>query len=192
MSQQGFALFDTAIGGCGVVWGPRGIVGGQLPLPSAIDMRDRLMRRYPDAREAEPPKSIADVIDAVRELFETGSRDLADIELDMEGVPAFSADVYRIARAIPPGATRTYGDIARDLGDVALSRDVGQALGNNPFPPIVPCHRVLAANGKTGGFSANGGVETKMRMLSIERARTSDAPSLFDDLPLAAPPRKGA
>jgi methylated-DNA-[protein]-cysteine S-methyltransferase len=83
----------------------------------------------------------------------------------------------------------TYGAIARRLGDVTLSRAVGQALGQNPFPIVVPCHRVLAANGKTGGFSARGGVATKMRMLSIERARTGAAPTLFDTiggLPLAA------
>ena len=87
-------------------------------------------------------------------------------------------------------ATRTYGEIARELGDPLLAREVGQALGRNPFPIIVPCHRVLAANGKTGGFSATGGVQTKFRMLAIERARIDNAPSLFEELPLAAAPRR--
>src|SRR5229473_2207847 len=78
------------------------------------------------------------------------------------------------------GATLSYGEIAARLGERGLARDVGQALGRNPLPLIVPCHRVLAAGGKAGGFSANGGVTTKLRLLTIERARTSDAPTLFD------------
>jgi methylated-DNA-[protein]-cysteine S-methyltransferase len=115
--------------------------------------------------------------------------DLSRVALDMTGVPEFNRQVYAIAREIPPGETMTYGAIARRIGDVTLSRAVGQALGQNPFPIVVPCHRVLAANGKTGGFSARGGVATKMRMLSIERARTGSAPTLFDTiggLPLLA------
>ena len=92
----------------------------------------------------------------------------------------FDRRVYEITRTIAAGATLSYGDIAARLGDRGLAREVGQALGRNPFPLIVPCHRVLAAGGKAGGFSANGGVTTKLRLLTIERARTSDAPTLFD------------
>jgi methylated-DNA-[protein]-cysteine S-methyltransferase len=103
----------------------------------------------------------------------------------MEGVGDFEARVYAIARAIPPGSVRTYGDIARELGDLAAARAVGQALGRNPWPIVVPCHRVLGADGKVGGFSAPGGADTKLRMLTIERAQTSAEPSLFDDLPLS-------
>ena len=107
----------------------------------------------------------------------------------MEGVPEFERRVYEVARRIPPGATLTYGEIAARLGDKLLARDVGQALGRNPFPIVIPCHRVLAAGGKTGGFSARGGVATKMKMLQIEGAITSDEPLLFDSLPVA-PPRR--
>jgi O-6-methylguanine DNA methyltransferase len=89
------------------------------------------------------------------------------VVLDMERVPV-SRRVYEIARAVPAGATLSYGEIAARLGGRDLARDVGQALGRNPFPLIVPCHRVLAAGGKAGGFSANGGVTTKLRLLSIE------------------------
>ena len=88
------------------------------------------------------------------------------------------------------GEVLTYGEVADRLGDKNLAREVGRALGLNPFPPIVPCHRILAASGKTGGFSAPGGVDTKMRLLNLEKARTSAAPSLFDDLPLAIAPRR--
>src|ERR1700689_221000 len=102
-----------------------------------------------------------------------------DIALDLDGVPEFNRGVYDIARRIPPGQTLTYGDIAKRLGGVELSRDVGQALGRNPCPIVVPCHRVLAAGGKPGGFSANGGVVTKLKMLAIEGAVVNHTPRLF-------------
>src|SRR5437773_1910493 len=94
--------------------------------------------------------------------------------------PIGACGVYDIARKIPPGQTLTYGDIAKQLGGVELSRDVGQALGRNPCPIVVPCHRVLAAGNKPGGFSANGGVVTKLKMLAIEGAAVNHTPSLFD------------
>ncbi|HEY5008578.1 MAG TPA: MGMT family protein, partial [Caulobacteraceae bacterium] len=119
--------------------------------------------------------------------------DMGAIPLDMEGLEDLPRAVYEIARTIPPGQTLTYGEIARRLGDVQHARAVGEALGRNPFAIVVPCHRVLAAGGKLGGFSANGGVVTKLRLLEIEGARIGeDGPGLFDDLPMAvrAPPRR--
>lgn len=187
-----YTIFETAIGVCGLVWGGNGVVGTQLPLPGSIDFAARLQRRFPKAEAAEPPPGIQRVIENIVALMRGETRDFLDVALDMNDVEDFNRRVYALTRAIPPGRTRSYGEIAADLGDLALSRAVGQALGENPFPIIVPCHRVLGSNGKVGGFSANGGVETKMRMLSIEKARTSDIPSLFDDLPLAAPPRRRA
>jgi methylated-DNA-[protein]-cysteine S-methyltransferase len=106
--------------------------------------------------------------------------DLTHLVLDMDGVPPFHQRVYALARQIPPGETLTYGELARQLGEPGAARAVGQALGHNPFAPVVPCHRVLAADGRSGGFSANGGVSTKLRMLLIERARFN-GPGLFDD-----------
>jgi len=88
--------------------------------------------------------------------------------------------VYEITRAIPPGRTLTYGEVARRLGDPNAARAVGQALGHNPFAPVVPCHRVLAAHSGAGGFSAEGGVVTKLRMLQIEKAQMGSEPGLFD------------
>src|SRR5262250_2974216 len=93
----------------------------------------------------------------------------------MAGVLEFDRRVYEMARTIAPGETLSYGDVATRLGDPAAAREVGQALGRNPFPVIVPCHRVVAAAGKLGGFSAPGGTATKRRLLAIEAAR---APSL--------------
>ena len=113
------------------------------------------------------------------ELLAGKPNDLADIALDLDGVPAFNRGVYDIARKFR-GQDVTYGDIAKQLGGVELSRDVGQALGRNPCPIVVPCHRVLAAGNKPGGFSANGGVVTKLKMLEIEGAPVNYTPSLFD------------
>jgi methylated-DNA-[protein]-cysteine S-methyltransferase len=180
MTEHGFALFDTDIGQCGIVWGAHGITGVQLPEASEARTRARLVRRYPQAREAPPPADVRRVIDGIVALLRGEASDLSAAALDMDGVPEFDRRVYEVARGIAPGATLSYGEIAARLGERGLARDVGQALGRNPFPIIVPCQRVLAAGGKAGGFSANGGVTTKLRLLTIERARTSDAPTLFD------------
>lgn len=183
-----YALFETAIGPCGLVWGDDGVTNAVLPEADLEATRQRLLRRTPNAVETEPPPEVAAAVAAIRELFTSGRRDLIDIKLDLSAVSDFQRDVYAIARAIPPGETLTYGDIAKRLGGVQLAREVGQAMGKNPIPIIVPCHRVMAANGGTGGFSAPGGVDTKLRMLTIERARTSAQPSLFDDLVMATRP----
>jgi len=185
-----YAVFDTAIGHCGIAWGPTGIVGASLPEDSASDLKARFTARHPEAQEGTPPPHIANAIRRIQALLQGAADDLADIPLDESGLSEFSRRVYEIARRIPPGATRTYGDIAKEMGGLHLAREVGQALGRNPYPIIVPCHRILAAGGKTGGFSATGGIETKFRILAIERAKTDTLPSLFDELPLAAPPKR--
>lgn len=178
MRADGFALFDTAIGACGIAWGERGVVGVQLPESNPTATRARLRGRFPGTPEATPPRDVRRAIDAVTALLAGEASDLSWIVLDMDGVPAFHRRVYEAARAIPSGLTRTYGEIAAGIGSPGSARAVGQALGRNPFAPVVPCHRVLAAGGRTGGFSANGGVSTKLRMLAIER-RPTELP-LFD------------
>jgi methylated-DNA-[protein]-cysteine S-methyltransferase len=175
-----FALFDTAIGACGLVWTARGIKTVQLPLPDADKTRTRIRQRHGGLAEAVPPSGVQAAIDGMIELLEGKPKDLSGVALDLDGVPDFHRDVYDIARTITPGRTMTYGDIAKRLGGVELSREVGQALGANPCPIVVPCHRVLAAGGKPGGFSANGGVATKLKMLAIEGAAVNYTPSLFD------------
>ena len=180
MTDQFFTIFDTTIGSCGIAWGERGIFAVQLPMSSEDKTRKRIHQRYSGIKEALPPAEVQDAMDGIVELLAGKPNDLAEVALDLEGVPEFNRRVYDIARKIPPGKTLTYGDIAKRLGGVELSRDVGQALGHNPCPVVVPCHRVLAAGGKPGGFSANGGVVTKLKMLAIEGAYVNHTPSLFD------------
>jgi methylated-DNA-[protein]-cysteine S-methyltransferase len=180
MTGSHFAIFDTAIGRCGIVWGARGITGVQLPMGGEDKTRTRIRQRHGDIAEAPPSVEVQSAIDGIVELLAGKPNDLNDVVLDLDGVPEFNRGVYEIARTIPPGKTLTYGDIAKRLGGVELSRDVGQALGHNPCPIVVPCHRVLAAGGKPGGFSANGGVVTKLKMLAIEGAVVNHTPSLFD------------
>jgi len=185
MTNHSYAVFDTAIGCCAIVWSARGVAGVQLPEASAPGTRARVLRRFPQAQQTPPPPDVQRAIDGIVALLRGEARDLRDVVVDDEGKPAFNARVYAIARTIPPGQTLTYGEIAERLGDRGLAREVGTALGQNPCPLIVPCHRVLATGGKSGGFSASGGVVTKLRLLTIEGAQPG-GPTLFDRLPLVA------
>jgi len=185
MTNQSYTLFETAIGTCGIVWTARGVCGMQLPEKDAAAMRARVQHRHPTAIEASPPPAIRRAIDGIVALLAGEKRDLGDIAIDDERQSDFNKRVYAIARTIPPGKTMTYGGIAERLGDKTLARAVGQAMGENPTPIVMPCHRVLAAGGKTGGFSAPGGVVTKLQLLTIEGAQPN-GPTLFDRLPLEA------
>ena len=189
MSDPKFVLFDTAIGRCAIAWNARGIAGVRFPERDEQATRTRLLRRHPAAREASPPRDVQSVIDDIVALLAGSPRDFRHARLDMAGLSDLQRRVYEIARKIPAGATLTYGEIAERLGDRLLARDVGEALGHNPFPIIVPCHRVLAAGSKIGGFSAPGGIRTKLRLLEIEGAQPG-GPTLFADLPLTAPRRR--
>ena len=180
MNERGCTLFDTAIGRCGIAWTERGIVATCLAEPDERRALARLARRCPGGEKCAPPPEVKRTIDRVVALLRGEADDLADVALDMDGIPDFNARIYAIARTIRPGETITYGEMAKRLGGVELSRDVGQAMGQNPFPPIVPCHRVVAASGKTGGFSAPGGVATKLRMLAIEGAQVDGTLPLFE------------
>jgi len=190
---RAFALFATAIGSFAIAWGPRGIVWVQLPQADEDSARLRAIRRFPEAMETLPPPGVDLAIRDIVRLLAGEAIDLSRITLDMTDVPEFHRRVYAVARTIPAGETLTYGEVAARMGEPGAARAVGASLGANPFPIVVPCHRVLGADGKTGGFSARGGVDTKLRMLSIERARTGSAPTLFDahgGLPLAAARRQ--
>jgi methylated-DNA-[protein]-cysteine S-methyltransferase len=181
----GFTVFDTPIGHCGIAWTGNAIAGTRLPDTSVEDIQ----RRYGEAKLSEPPPFVHEAIQRIRHLLAGEADDLRSLPLAMDGVSDLNKRVYAITRAIPPGRTRTYGDIARELGDPLYAQAVGQAMGRNPWPIIVPCHRVLAAGGKTGGFSAPGGVDTKFKILAIEQAKVKPEGSLFDALPLAVKPR---
>lgn len=191
--MMNFTLFETAIGCCGIVWSERGIAGVQLPERSEAGTRNRLLRRFPAARDGAPPAEVRRAIDDIVALLGGERRDFNDVTIDMGALPQFHRRVYEVARRIPAGATLSYGEVAQRLGDRNLARDVAEALSQNPCPIIVPCHRVLAAGGKPGGFSAPGGVATKLRLLTIEGAQPQGPagdPLLFDRLPLAAARRR--
>lgn len=174
-----FSMFDTSIGPCGIVWTKHGVAGLNLPEADEDRTRARILRRFPGATAASPSPEIQRAIDGIAALLRGEASDLGRIVLDMRRLPAFDRRVYQAARGIAPGMTLTYGELAGQLGDSGLARAVGQALARNPMAIIVPCHRVLAAGGKYGGFSANGGVTTKLKLLAIEGARRSGAPDLF-------------
>lgn len=190
-SDLSFTLFDTAIGCCGIVWTARGISGVCLPERNAQATRTRLLRRAPAAVETAPPEHVQRIIGDIAGLLRGEAIDLRYVALDCGDQSEFNRRVHDVARSIAPGATLSYGEVAERLGDRALARDVAQALSENPCPIIVPCHRVLAAGGKMGGFSGPGGVHTKLRLLSIEGAHYGE-PGLFERLPWAASERRRA
>ena len=171
-----FALFGTEIGQCGIAWGARGIMGVQLPEANAQRTRARLRERFPDACEAAPNTLGQRAIDGIALALRGTHIDLSELPLDMNAVPPFHRRVYEAARKVEPGTTTTYGTLAARIGAPGAARAVGQALARNPFAMIVPCHRVIAANGQMGGFSANGGKATKRRLLTIEGMQREGPP----------------
>ena len=180
---SGCTLFDTGIGPCGIAWKGGTIVGLQLPEPDPANTLVRLQRHtggLPQVPLARAPVEVQHAAEGVQAIMRGEARDLCEVVLDMRGVPEFQQRVYAIARRIPPGQTRSYGEVAEELGGKHLARAVGQALGLNPFAPIVPCHRVLGADGRPGGFSGGSGPLTKLRMLAIEGAALGGTRSLFD------------
>ncbi len=180
VAHSGYTLFDTAIGRCGIAWNEKGVTALQLPEARDAETRARLARRCPGGREMSPPASIQAVMGGIGALLDGRAEKLDAVPLDMDGVPPFHRRVYEVARTIPAGATLSYGEVARRLGSPGSARAVGQALGRNPFAIIVPCHRVLAANGKVGGFSASGGVTTKLELLALEQGKKKSALPLFE------------
>ncbi|MDN3920516.1 methylated-DNA--[protein]-cysteine S-methyltransferase [Roseateles violae] len=175
-----FHCYDTALGCCGIAWRGQGaIVGSQLPEESAGATRDRMRVRFPTARESDQlPPAVQRAIAGVRRLLAGETADAGEllaVELDESGVPEFKRQVHALTRRIPVGQTLSYGELAARLGQPGAARAVGQAEGSNPFAPIVPCHRVMGSGGLGTGFSAHGGVETKLRLLRIE-ARAAGQP----------------
>lgn len=182
-AEAGFALFDSAIGHCAIAWNERVITGVLLPEVDQAATRRRMRYLYPALAEVMPPSLSPLAIAAsarIAALLSGAPDDLRDLPLDLDRVPPFHRRVYELVRGIGPGQTATYGEVAAQLGEPGAARAVGQALGSNPFAPVVPCHRVLAAGNRSGGFSAGGGVATKLRMLLAEGARMGATPGLFD------------
>ncbi len=174
MSQAAYCLFDTPLGCCGIAWSERGnrLAATTLQLPEATrEITEARIARVSGGRQAStPPAEIAEIIVRLRKHLSGEVQDLRDVAIDLDGVAPFAQRVYEAAREIPPGETRTYGELAKALRVPGAARAIGQALGKNPLPIIIPCHRVLAAGGRPGGFSAFGGRATKARLLAIEGA----------------------
>ncbi|WP_291862566.1 methylated-DNA--[protein]-cysteine S-methyltransferase [Bradyrhizobium sp.] len=190
MSGRGYTIFDTMIGRCGIAWGPAGIVGVQLPEAREIETRRRLYRLYPDSRDQRPPPNVEIAIEGIVALLRGQPSELSDVALDLTGIHAFNQRVYRLTQAIQRGETRTYGEIAKQLGASGAVHAVAQALARNPFVIIVPCHRVLEAGSYADRMSPHGGSISKRRLLSIEGAHGgTSGKTLFDVLLPVAPPR---
>lgn len=170
--------FDTAIGRCAIAWHDETVVGFRLPdeTPApAARFRGHEARRLPEPTAGARAAAIA----GIRAHLDGDLDDLRWIPLDLTGLPEFHRRVYTVTRAIDPGRTRSYGEVAERCGAVGAAQAVGRALGRNPVPLIVPCHRVLAADHALHGFSAPGGIETKRRLLAIERTAGFGEPTLF-------------
>src|SRR5260370_4086978 len=177
MKQGAYCVFETALGWCGIAWRERGdssapsaVTCLQLPEATAKMTESRSARNSGARKASAPPRRIAEVIEKIRKHLQGEIRDFRDIAIDLGGADRFARQVYQAAREIPAGETRTYGELAKALGQPAAARDVGQALARNPIALIIPCHRVVAAGGKPGGVSASGGPATKARRLGIAGA----------------------
>lgn len=187
MAGAAYTIFDTMLGRCGIAWDGDGVLAVQLAESREIDTRRRLLRLCPDARENRPAAWVEPVIDGISATLSGQSWDFSEVALDLGGIPAFDCRVYDAVRAIPRGETATFADIAKQLRSSGAIHAVGQAIRRNPFPLIVPCHRVLAAAGDTSGICANGGAITRRRLLSLEGALATSGPTLFDVLLPFAP-----
>jgi methylated-DNA-[protein]-cysteine S-methyltransferase len=175
MKQVAYCLVETPLGACGLAWAEPGDSGAGpavafFHLPEATTKRaEARIRRDSGAGEAsEPPPRIAAVIRQIRQHLAGDVQDFRDVSVDLSDAAPFARQVYQAARLIPAGQTTTYGELARAVGRPNAARAVGQALGMNPIALIIPCHRVLAAGGKVGGFSAHGGLATKAKLLAVE------------------------
>jgi methylated-DNA-[protein]-cysteine S-methyltransferase len=173
-----YALFDTMLGGCALAWDERALL--TVMLPGADEMRTRaaLRRRCPQAIECAPPwpAFVADAVAGMQALLRGEAADLWSVPIELASADPFDRRVFEAARRLGPGETCTYGELAQAIGAPDAARAVGAALGRNPWPLVVPCHRVLAAGGRLGGFSAPGGAATKRRLLEIEAGLRAPGP----------------
>ncbi|RBP12284.1 methylated-DNA-[protein]-cysteine S-methyltransferase [Roseiarcus fermentans] len=164
------AVFETPFGWCAIAWSEVGVTRFALPAPTAIAAERGLKRRSPALGAGAPPPAIAEAVERTRRYFAGEATDFVDVPLDLGDREPFFAQVYQALRRVGWGCTTTYGALAAEVGGPReAARDVGRAMATNPTPLLIPCHRVLAAGGRLGGFSAPGGAETKARMLRLER-----------------------
>lgn len=170
MKSPVFTLFETSQGTCGIAWNERGVTGFQLPEASRKQVASRIAVKSSAKRARIIPSQVAVIIERVKSHFKGETQDFQDIVVDLDGAGPFAKEIYAAARKIPSGRTMTYGELANTAGRPGASRAVGQAMGKNPVPIIIPCHRILAAGNRPGGFSAHGGIATKAKLLELEGA----------------------
>ena len=186
---RGYAIFDAAVGRCGIVWSNNGVLCVQLPEAREIDTRRRLYQLHPEAREARPPLNTQIAIEGIAATLRGQDVDLGEVALDMGGVPHFSQRVYEFTRTIPRGETRTYNEVARQMRREGTEHSIAQAIAKNPFMIIVPCHRVLENGHYADKISPFGGTISKRHLLSLEGTHPIASKTLFDVLLPVAPPR---
>jgi methylated-DNA-[protein]-cysteine S-methyltransferase len=173
-----YRIFDTAHGVAAIAWSRGAVTAFRLPGETAHEAERSLLRRLPDAQRGDPPAEIAEVIARAVRYFAGEAVDFTDVAVDLGAQEPFFAAVYDAVRKLGWGEITSYGAIARSIGAAPeAARAVGQAMARNPAPLIVPCHRVLAAGGRVGGFSAPGGSFSKARMLELEGVGTEPPPS---------------
>lgn len=172
-----YTIVDTAIGPVGVAWSEHGICRVALPESDRERMAARFVARLGDVAEGEPPPAIAGVIDLIKRYADGEHVDFSDVPIDLDNADLFRRAIYKAARELGFGETTTYGGLADAAGHPGMARETGEALGRNPVPIIVPCHRIHAAGGKIGGFSAPGGSATKEKLLALEGVRLGPPPA---------------
>lgn len=177
MNNAAYCLFETPLGACGIAWRETGDSGSQavvtavqLPEATPQSTESRIARKTGSNQRSAPPPEIASVIEKIRKHLQGDVQDFRNVAVDLAGTTPFFREVYERTREIPPGQMRTYGEVAKAAGQPGAAQEVGQAMARNPVPIIVPCHRVSAAGGKLGGFSAPGGPATKAKLLALEGA----------------------
>lgn len=165
-----FHLYDTDFGVAAIAWTARGICGHQLPEKDAAATAERICSKFPAATEAKPPEEVLMLTRRLKKHLEGNVQDFSNVRLDLEGVPPFHTRIYQALQKVPLGKTVSYNELAAAAGSPGAARAVGQAMAKNPISVIVPCHRVLSANGDIGGFTAYGGLDTKRQLLQNEQA----------------------
>jgi len=171
-------LFETALGICGVAWNSRGLAAVQLPEKDNAATERRLASKSGSVGAAEPPDWIGSLIGDIQKYLAGAQVDFSAVVVDLDGIDDFRRGLYQALRQVGFGRTVTYGDLAKILGstDWEGARNVGEAMGRNPVPIVIPCHRVLAAGNKLGGFSAYGGTTTKQKLLALEGVHLDQGP----------------
>ena len=176
-TEHRYAVFETEAGFCAIAWSERGVSRFQLPDSDAAAAERHLLRRLPAAKPGTPEPWVAAVIADARRYFAGERIDFSNVPVDLEGQDDFFRLIYAATRRVGWGSATTYGTLAKELGaGPETARDVGQAMARNPVPLIIPCHRVLAAGNKVGGFSAPGGASSKLRMLALEGVAVGPPP----------------